>query len=126
MARRTVPQLGALAGAALGLATVLAGCAATPGPAPVSATSENASLPGWFVEREAKLAAAGQPDLAAAPKADAASDAARSAEFDRIARELTAAQADMARDARAAGPAAPGTAEALDQEARDAIERARR
>jgi hypothetical protein len=83
---------------------------------------ENAGLPAWFVEREAKIAAEGKPDLAKVAKASAGN----AAVFDRIEAELAAEQARLLADPRAAEPLTLDQARSFDEAARAEVERARR
>lgn len=106
---------------ALAVAGLMAGCASANASGP---GGENAGLPAWFVEREAKIAAEGQPDLAAVPSQPATPQT--SVEFDRVEAELKALAKAVFSDPRAAPAPALGTAEQFDAQARADIDAARR
>lgn len=114
-----VPSAALPAAMAIAFAMGLGACVS-----PSIAADENAGLPAWFVEREAKIAAEGKPVLAAIDVQKP--DPAVQAQFDKVEAELKAAQAALLADPRAA-PAQPvAGASAFDQAARAEIEATRR
>jgi hypothetical protein len=119
------PRAHLLTAALFGLAAMAAGCASA-ARAQGAVEGENAGLPTWFVEREAKLAAAGAPDLSKVAKPAAEADAELNARMARMEAELAADLARLSADPRAAAAGAPDGPATFDAAARAALDSARR